>query len=100
MTASSVGHVPVGTRPPCVLVLLGFRAAMHERTHGQGRCYFSSSTGDMLPSPCFQTSLTSPLPGANHDSRVPLPNGNLFSVRLETTASAWKVPAGTFTVST
>src|SRR5215468_4743276 len=25
MTASSVGHVPTGTRPPCVLVLLGFR---------------------------------------------------------------------------
>jgi len=25
MTASSVGHVPSGTRPPCVLVLLGFR---------------------------------------------------------------------------
>src|SRR5438034_8635826 len=25
MTASSVGHVRSGTRPPCVLVLLGFR---------------------------------------------------------------------------
>src|SRR2546430_17693208 len=25
MTSSSVGHVPLGTRPPCVLVLLGFR---------------------------------------------------------------------------
>src|SRR5262245_41683982 len=25
MTTSSVGHVPTGTWPPCVLVLLGFR---------------------------------------------------------------------------
>src|SRR5262249_20733816 len=35
MTASSVGHVPSGTRPPCVLVLLGFRRpCTNERTDG------------------------------------------------------------------
>src|SRR5947209_56761 len=31
MTSPSVGHVPLGTRPPCVLVLLGFAA--HSRTN-------------------------------------------------------------------
>src|SRR5262249_29261582 len=34
MPASSVGHVSTNTRPSCVLGLLGFRAAIHERAHG------------------------------------------------------------------
>src|SRR5206468_2354329 len=33
MPASSVGPVPLGTRPPCVLGLLGFRAAIGHRTY-------------------------------------------------------------------
>src|SRR5256885_6789465 len=38
MTSSSVGHVPLGARPPCVLVLLGFRRPFtNELTDGTTR---------------------------------------------------------------
>ena len=59
--------------------------------------YLTSSTTDLLPSPCWKTSFTSPFFGANHIVRVPLPKGNPFCFSFERTTSALNVPAGTFT---
>src|SRR5262249_27396177 len=35
MPLSSVGHIPMGMRPPCVLGLFGLRTTRHERTYGR-----------------------------------------------------------------
>src|SRR5579862_323998 len=68
--------------------------------HAGEYCYLINSTAETLPSPCRNTSFTSPRPGANHDVRVPLPNGKPGCFSVLATTSARNVPAGTFTVCT
>src|SRR5689334_17626726 len=69
-----------------------------DREEAQTHRYFLiRTTCDVLPSPCLNTSLTSPLPGANQQVRVPLPNLKPGCFIVVRTASAWNVPPGTLT---
>src|SRR6266567_6047487 len=45
--ASSVGRIPTGMRPPCVLGLLGLRTAGHERTYD--RAHYRANDQSLLP---------------------------------------------------
>src|SRR5262249_38214451 len=83
-------------------LLRGVRAAPGEhedREHARRAAehYFRRSTVETLPSRWAKTSLTSPLPAANQQVRVPLPYGKPFWVSVERTTSARNDPAGTCT---
>src|SRR5439155_24951132 len=57
-------------------------------------------TCETLPSPCWKTSLTRPLPGANQLVRRPLPHGKPACFSVVRTTTAENVPAGTVTFCT
>jgi hypothetical protein len=77
----TVDAVDVRVHRVAALVRVASAAAAREDEGGdhddaaarEAQGYLSSSTVETLPSACVQTSSTSPLPGANHASRVPLP---------------------------